>query len=233
MSREWSLTTPTLRTQRMSAKRSNSPLVTTSLPVSRPMQKQSDDQHRRRLDDLRPFVYTDGSCCGPAKMSPGTEPAAAAVVSKGEVDPSGFTVYPGDWCTGGTSKPSTLCHHAPPIGGIQACPDATTCESRCKDNKKCLAFAWQSFAWHGWHAWQVPPLALFRDGSGARAETGRRVWQSLCHQATSTTTVAATVARATCARADCVSGAWGSDREFRGVQPRGVPQRVRLQLRRF
>jgi hypothetical protein len=47
-------------------------------PISRPMQKQHgnsissahDAQRRRRLDDLRPFIVTNGSCCGPAKMTP-------------------------------------------------------------------------------------------------------------------------------------------------------------------
>ena len=126
-------------------------------PISRPMQKQHgnsissahDAQRRRRLDDLRPFIVTNGSCCGPAKMTPSMVLNGQVSVAD-RVDPDGFTLYPGGWCTGGTKPSSVKCHHATPIGGIQPCPDGTTCESRCKADPKCLAFAWQSSKCYLW-----------------------------------------------------------------------------------
>ena len=142
-------------------------------PVSRPMQKESDQPHaRRRLDDGRPFVITNGSCCGPAKMSPHSAVVADRTAlespeqaERTDVDPSGFTIYAGDWCTGGTKPSSIQCHHAPPIGGIQPCTDAKTCESRCKANSKCLAFAWQAAKCYLWPCYAMGVERVTNPGS--------------------------------------------------------------------
>ena len=107
-------------------------------PVSRPRQKHSDQRpERRRLDDLRPFVLTNGTCCGPAKLSP-----HAVTNADTKVDPDGFTIFAQQWCTGGKKKSAIACNHDQQR--ISPCADNKTCEARCKASAKCKAFAWQA-----------------------------------------------------------------------------------------